>query len=132
MHLIHWYILIIFLGTSVDIMMVIPLFSNWSRCTMFFTSQAAMRFHFVLNLLRHISLNHLTISSSHRRGGLPSGNFRFLGYQLTTAQIHLLSANLATSLAQRNFCISTLWSCPSRRSACEVPHATIFLAWIFP
>ena len=36
---------------------------------------------------------HLMISSSHLCGGLPSVRFRSLGYDLTTARVHLLSVN---------------------------------------
>ena len=38
------------------------------------------------------------------RGGLSSGRCRSLGYHSTTGLVHLLSTNLATCPAQRNFC----------------------------
>ena len=71
----------------------------------FSMSLATVHLHFVLDFahLLHISLNHLTILSSHRRGGLQCGHFRSLGYHLVTLCVHLLAMNLATGPARWNF-----------------------------
>ena len=83
-----------------------PGFLDWPDYRMLLTSLATMRLHSNLDLalLLHVDPNRLTMSSSHRRGGLPRGLFRSLGYHSTTARVHLLSVNLATCPAQRNLC----------------------------
>ena len=72
---------------------------QWPRCTF-------VSFLFLF----YFSLNHLAISSSKRRGGLPSGCFRPLRYQPITARVHLLSTTLqAEILLCDHFLHSTLF-----------------------
>ena len=69
---------------------------------MFSTSVATGHFYFVLDLANlFVGPNHLPISLSYHDGSLLSGCFRFLGYHLTTALVHLLSENLSTCPAEQ-------------------------------
>ena len=78
---------------------------NWPSHPMFSNLLASMHFHFVLDfaILLHVDQNRLTISSTYRNEGLPSGRYQSVGYQSTTAWVHLLSVNFATRLVKRNF-----------------------------
>ena len=94
---------------------------------------ARVHFYFVLDLavLLHVGPNHITTSSSHRQGGLPSGRFRSIRYLLPTACIRLLSVNLATCQNQRNVCLVG-WDCRIfRLQLCRGGRLPKRVSWIW-